>query len=75
MAETTEAFRISDVGTGRDADSIASALESLDGVMGASVDDDGVAEVRFDQDILAEERVRITVEELGYEVEEFTVGE
>lgn len=38
--------------------------------MGSQIDEEtGEAEIEFDHDIQSEERIEITVEELGYDVE------
>lgn len=71
MAENTALFTVLGVESESDARSIESHLEGLDGVMGATVDPEtGETEVRYDYDLLAEERVKRAVREFGYELEE-----
>lgn len=70
MAETQSTFTIAGVDADRDAERVTDELEDTDGVMGAAVEPgSGQAEVRLDEDLLSEERVRETVREMGYEVE------
>lgn len=70
MAENNAVFTVLDVGSESDARAIETDLEELDGVMGATVDPEtGEAEVRYDYDLLAEERVKDQVREFGYEIE------
>lgn len=69
MAENRATFTVRGLDDG-DAEGVEGELAAIDGVMGASVDPDtGETEVRYDVDVLAEERIEITVEEMGYEVE------
>lgn len=69
MAESRATFTVRELDDG-DAEDVENELAAINGVMGASVDPDtGETEVRYDVDILAEERIEITVEEMGYEVE------
>lgn len=70
MAENEANFTVQGIKAEADARGIKDELEHLDGVMGAEVDpESGAAEVRYDVDILAEERVRRTVRDMGFEVE------
>lgn len=69
MAQSTAVFTIQGVDSENDLQAIDNTLRELDGVMGADVNQDsGDAEIKYDEDILAEERVKITVRELGYTV-------
>ena len=69
MAQSTAVFTIQGVNSENDLQAIENTLRELDGVMGVDVDQDsGDAEIKYDEDILAEERVKITVRELGYTV-------
>ncbi|WP_135819669.1 heavy-metal-associated domain-containing protein [Halostella litorea] len=70
MAEASAEFTVRGVESADEAARIEAELAEVDGVMGSTVDPDGgAAEVHFDVDLLAEERIRATVRELGYEVE------
>ena len=69
MAENRATFTVRGLDE-EDAGDVEEEIGAIDGVMGASVDPDtGEAEVRYDIDVLAEERIEITVEEMGYDVE------
>lgn len=71
LAENTAGFTVLDVEPESGARSIESHLEELDGVVGATVDPEtGEAEVRYDDSVLAEERVERQVREFGYELDE-----
>lgn len=69
MAENEATFTIRGIDSADDARGIEDDLEAVDGVMGATVDESGEAEVRYDADLLAEERVKVTVRDAGYEVD------
>lgn len=69
MAQSTAVFTILGIDSKDDLQAIDDKLRELNGVMGVNVDQDsGDAEIKYDEDILAEERVKITVRELGYTV-------
>lgn len=69
MAQSTAVFTIQGVDSEDDLQAIDDKLRGLEGVMGVDIDQDsGDAEIKYDEDILAEERVKITVRELGYDV-------
>lgn len=70
MAENNATFTVRGIESAEDARGIEGELEAVDGVMGASVrGDGGEAEIRYDADLLAEERLKATVREMGYEVD------
>lgn len=70
MAENRAEFAVRGVESEDDVRTIEEGLADLDGVMEAEVDSEtGEASVRFDYDVLSEERVRRAVRDLGYEVE------
>lgn len=68
MAENVAEFTVRGLDSEAECEDLVAELEDLEGVMGAAVDPAGEAAVRYDADILAEERVKITVRDLGYEV-------
>ncbi len=69
MAESNAEFTVQGVESEEDVREIEDELAELKGVMGTEIDADGEAAVKFDHDILSEERIKITVREMGYEVE------
>lgn len=69
MAQNEATFTVRGIESEEDARSIEDKLGELEGVMGARIERSGEAEVKYDYDILSEERVEITVREMGYEVE------
>lgn len=70
MAENTAEFTVRGIESEDDVQAIEDELAELDGVMGTTVDEEsGEAEIDFDYDLLSEERIEITIEEMGYEVE------
>ena len=70
MAENDMAFTAEGIESDDDARAIEDELHDLEGVMGADVDpESGETTVKVDVDVLSEERVKITVREMGYEVE------
>ena len=70
MAENDAQFTVRGVDSEDDAREIEDELHDLEGVMGADVDpESGEATVKVDADVLSGERVKITVREMGYEVE------
>lgn len=69
MAQSTAVFTIQGVDSEDDLQAIDNELKQLDGVKEVNVDqENGNAEIKYDEDILAEERVKITVRDLGYTV-------
>lgn len=70
MAENTATFTVQGVDSEDDVQTIKDDLGGVDGVMGVTIDQNsGETEVTYDYDVLAEERVKITVREMGYDVE------
>lgn len=70
MAENTATFTVQGVDSEDDVQTIKDELGDVDGVMGVTIDQNsGETEVTYDYDVLAEERVKITVREMGYDVE------
>ncbi|NHN47945.1 heavy-metal-associated domain-containing protein [Halostella sp. JP-L12] len=70
MAVSNAEFTVREIESSDDVQAIESELSELEGVMGTEIDaETGAAEIEFDHDIQSEERIEITVEELGYEVE------
>lgn len=70
MAENTATFTVQGVNSEDDVQTIKDELGDVDGVMGVTIDQNsGETEVTYDYDVLAEERVKITVREMGYDVE------
>jgi copper chaperone CopZ len=70
MAENNATFTVRGVETEADVRTIAEELEKLEGVMGVQIDrESGEAEIRYDVEFLAEERIKITVRDMGYDVE------
>lgn len=70
MAENEVSFTVHGVESEAEVQNIKDELEEVDGVMGAEIDrESGEAVIRYDVDLLAEERVKITVREMGYEIE------
>lgn len=70
MAQSTATFTVEGIDSEDDSQAIADELAEVDGVMGIDIDpESGEAAVKYDEDVLAGERVKITVRELGYDVE------
>lgn len=70
MAVNSAEFRIVGIDSEDDVAAIEEELADLNGVMGTEIDPEtGETEIEFDVDILAEERIEITVREMGYETE------
>jgi copper chaperone CopZ len=69
IAENNVTFTVQGVESEDDVREIEEGLADVDGVMGAEIDRSGDAEVKYDYDLLSEERIKITVREMGYEVE------
>jgi copper chaperone CopZ len=69
IAENNVTFTVQGVESEDDVREIEEGLADVDGVMGAEIDRSGEAEVKYDYDLLSEDRIKITVREMGYEVE------
>ena len=70
MAENKATFIVHGLTAADECQQIEDELLEMNGVMGTDIDhDSGAATVRYDADLLAEERIKITVREMGYEVE------
>lgn len=69
MAQSTENFTVEGLDSD-DSRAITDELETLDGVMGIEINEgSGEVAVKYDEDILAGERIQITTRELGYDIE------
>ncbi|WP_122089290.1 heavy-metal-associated domain-containing protein [Halalkalicoccus subterraneus] len=69
MAQSTVSFTVVDLDS-ENSRAITDELGELDGVMGVETDaDSGDVMVRYDEDVLAGERIEITTRELGYDIE------
>lgn len=70
MAENHAMFTVLGSESEDESQNIENELEDMDGVMGAELDhESGETTVRYDVDLLAEERIKITVRDMGYDVE------
>ena len=69
MAENRADFTVRGIDSDDDVRAIEEELADLNGVMETEIDDGGEARVRYDHDVLSEERIRRTVRDLGYDVE------
>lgn len=69
MAENNATFTVRGIESEDDVRDIEDELADVDGVMGTDIKETGEAEVKYDYDVLSEERIKITVREMGYEVE------
>ncbi|WP_336364194.1 heavy-metal-associated domain-containing protein [Halalkalicoccus salilacus] len=69
MAENNAEFTVPGIESEDDVRDIEDELSGVDGVMGTEIEQSGEANVKYDHDILSEERIKITVREMGYEVE------
>ncbi len=70
MAENRAEFVIRGGTSEEDVREIREGLEDVDGVMNIEIDSEtGEAKVDFDYDLLAEERIKKTVRDMGYELE------
>lgn len=70
MAENSVIFTVHGIETEDESQNIEDELEDMDGVMGAELDHkSGETTVRYDVDLLAEERIKITIRDMGYDVE------
>lgn len=70
MAENTAAFTVRGIESEDEAETVESELEGIEGIMGAQIDGaSGEAEIRFDYDLLSEERIESTVRDMGYDLE------
>lgn len=69
MAENTAEFTVRGIESD-EVETVEAELEEIDGIMGAEIDRrSGEAEIRYDYDLLSEERIETTVREMGYEIE------
>ena len=69
MAENRAEFVVQGLTSEEDAGKIREGLEGVDGVMAIELDPEtGEANVDYDYDLIAEERVKRAVRDLGYEV-------
>lgn len=70
MAENHAVFTVHGIESEDESQNIEDELEDMDGVMGAKLDHkSGETTVRYDVDLLAEERIKITVRDMGYDAE------
>jgi len=70
MAENRAEFTVRGIESADDVSRIEDELSTLDGVMGTEIDrETGEARVLYDVDILAEKRIELTVEDMGYAIE------
>lgn len=69
MAENNATFTVQGIESEDDVRDIEDELAGVDGVMGTDIEQSGEAEIKYDYDVLSEERIKITVREMGYEVE------
>lgn len=70
MAENRAEFVIRGLTSEEDVREIREKLEDVDGVMSIEIDSGtGEAKVNYDYDLLAEERIKKTVRDMGYELE------
>lgn len=69
MAENNARFTVRGIESDDDVREIEEELSGVDGVMGTEIEESGEAKIKYDHDRLSEERVKITVREMGYEVE------
>ena len=70
MAENNATFTVQGIESKSEAQNIEDELGQLQGVMGTEIDhESGEAKVRYDVDLLSEERVKITVRDMGFTVE------
>ena len=70
MSEHRADFVIGGLSSEEDAREIREELEEVDGVMSIELSSEtGEADVRYDYDVLSEEKIKNTVRDTGYEVE------
>jgi copper chaperone CopZ len=70
MAENRATFTVHGIASDDENQHIEDELADIDGVMGTDIDHErGEVTVRYDFDLLAEERIKITVRDMGYRVE------
>lgn len=70
MAENRAIFTVHGIEAEDESQNIEDELEDMHGVMGAELDHkSGEIMVRYDVDLLAEERIKITVCDMGYDIE------
>ena len=68
MATARAGFTVPGIESDEDAERLREGLREVEGIMGVEIDrETGETTVDYDADLLAEERVEITVRELGYE--------
>lgn len=69
MAENHATFTVHGIESEEESQNIEDELEEMNGVMGMELDhQSGEITVRYDVDLLAEERIKITVRDMGYNV-------
>jgi copper chaperone CopZ len=69
MAENHATFTVHGIESEEESQNIEDELEAMNGVMGIELDhQSGETTVRYDVDLLAEERIKITVRDMGYNV-------
>lgn len=69
MAQNNAEFTVQGVESEEDVRRIEDELAGIDGILGTEIEPNGEAEIKYDYDLLSEERIKITVREMGYEVE------
>lgn len=70
MAQSNVEFTVHDLDSEDDARRIEDELEGEDGILGVEIDrESGRTEILYDNELLAEERIKRGVREMGYEVE------
>ncbi|WP_331235239.1 heavy-metal-associated domain-containing protein [Natronorarus salvus] len=68
MAVGNASFVIQGIESEDDVNAIKETLEEVDGILGTEIDQEsGEANINYDVDLLAEERIMISIRELGYE--------
>lgn len=70
MAQSNVEFTVHDLDSEDDVGRIEDELEGEDGILGVEIDrESGRTEILYDNELLAEERIKRGVREMGYEVE------
>ena len=70
MAQSNVEFTVHDLDSEDDVGRIEDELEGEDGILGVEIDQEsGRTEILYDNELLAEERIKRGVREMGYEVE------
>ena len=69
MAQNSAEFTVEGIESDEEVREIEAELGELKGVMGTEISSNGEAAIKYDYDVLSEERIKITVREMGYEVE------